>query len=107
MNDNPEMTTSTIKISKNEIMTQIRKLKSGKSCGIDNIPNEFLTFCGDKIVTTLTDLFIYVNDTETLPAEWRECLTKPIHKSGPVNNLDNYRGITLTSIKYMLVLLKI
>ena len=39
---------------------------------------------------------------ETIPDEWRQGLIKPIHKSGPLNNIDNYRGITLTSKVYKL-----
>ena len=98
MNDSLNMTT--VKITKDQISTQIRKLKSGKSCGIDNILNEFLKNGGECILTTLTDLFIYFTDSESLPDEWREGLIKPIHKSRPLNNLDNYKGITLTSNVY-------
>ena len=39
---------------------------------------------------------------ETIPQEWGHGLIKPIRKSGPVNNIDNYRGITLTSNVYKL-----
>ena len=53
MNENSDMTT--VKMSREQISFQIRKLKFGKSCGIDNIPNEFLKFGGESIITTLTD----------------------------------------------------
>ena len=48
MDKNPEM--SSIKITKHEIASQLRKLKLGKSSGIDDIPNEFLKYGGEPMM---------------------------------------------------------
>ena len=87
-------------LTRSKIFKLIKNLKNGKSCGIDDIPNEFLKYGGNCIVNTLTDLFTFFSDKEILPDEWRQGLIKPIHKSGTVTDLDNYRGITLTSNVY-------
>ena len=100
MDKNPDM--SSIKITKLEIASRLRKLKNGKSCGIDDIPNEFLKYGGESMIHALSNLLTYISDMETIPREWGQGLIKPIHKSGPVNNIDNYRGITLTSNVYKL-----
>ena len=100
MDKNPDM--SSIKITKHEIASRLRKLKNGKSCGVDDIPNEFLKYGGESMIHALSNLLTYISDMETIPQEWGQGLIKPIHKSGPVNKIDNYRGITLTSNVYKL-----
>ena len=37
---------------------------------------------------------------ETIPEEWGKGIIKPLHKSGTVFDIDNYRGIALTSNVY-------
>jgi hypothetical protein len=39
---------------------------------------------------------------EKIPDDWYKGIIKPIHKGGSMYNLDNYRGITLTSNVYKL-----
>ena len=39
---------------------------------------------------------------DTIPKEWRKGIIKPIHKAGSINNIDNYRAITLSSNVYKL-----
>ena len=35
---------------------------AGKTCGIDEIPNEFLKFGGQTLITSLIDLFRLISD---------------------------------------------
>ena len=78
----------------------LETLKSGKASGLDGIPNEFLKFGGDIILTFLIDLFLSVTDLEKIPLDWQKGIIIPVHKSASVYDLDNYRGITLTSNVY-------
>jgi hypothetical protein len=47
-------------------------LKSGKAIGLDGIPNEFLKFGGDIMITSLTNLFITISDLEQTPSDWQK-----------------------------------
>ena len=67
MNKNHDM--SSIKITKHEIISQVWKLKTGKSCGVDDIINEFLEYGGEAITNTLANLFTFISDMETIPDE--------------------------------------
>jgi hypothetical protein len=75
-------------------------LKSGKAVGLDGIPNEFLKFGGDIMITSFTNLFITVSDLEQTSSDWQKGIIIPIHKSASIYDLNNYRGITLTSNVY-------
>ena len=92
----------TLTFDKESISNTLGALKSGKAPGIDGIPNEFLKYGGDTMVQTLSILFTFISDFEQVPEEWQRGIIKPIHKSGSLYDLDNYRGITLTSNVYKL-----
>jgi hypothetical protein len=62
-----------------------------------NIPNEFLKYGGDIMIKSLSDLFTCISGFEMMPDDWCKGIIKPLHKSGSIYDLDNYRGITLTS----------
>jgi hypothetical protein len=75
-------------------------LKSGKAPGVDDIPNDFLKYGGDSMTSSLTELFTAISDIEPIPDDWQTGIVKPLHTSGSVYDLDNYRGITLSSNVY-------
>ena len=89
-----------LKIDGKMISDILNKLKSGKACGIDNIPNEFLKYGGNSLSNSLTKFFTKITDLEIIPDEWFKGIIKPLHKGGSIHNLSNYRGITLTSNVY-------
>ena len=68
--------------------------------GYDEIPNEFLKYGGKAMLSSLVDLFTAISDFEQIPSDWQNGIIKPIHKSGSLFELDNYRGITLSSNVY-------
>ena len=78
------------------IKSVLESLRSGKACGIDEIPNEFLKYVGNILLNSLLDLFTKITDFEKIPEDWPKGIIKPIHKGGSMYDLDNYRGITLT-----------
>ena len=91
-----------IKIDRDKILRFLNSLKVGKACGDDGIPNEFLKFGGDAMINSLVRLFVVITDIEMVPRDWQEGIIKPILKGGSCFDLDNYRGITLTSNVYKL-----
>ena len=82
------------------VSSAIKRLKNGKACGVDNIPNEFLKNGGHALILSLTKLFKFCKLTECFPEQWHQGLVKPLHKDGSKESLNNYRGITVCSNVY-------
>ena len=78
----------------------IKKLRNGKATGKDNIPGEFLKNGGEILDNALHSLFQKIKLCEKIPDEWYEGLVKPLFKEGSREQLNNYRGITISSIVY-------
>ena len=99
--DNGDEQTSDIldaEITEAEIEINIKKLKSGKSPGIDNLIPEFFKSTKDILVPTLKALFNEMLQTGDYPTFWQHQLLTPIYKKGNVTDTNNYRGISLISV---------
>ena len=75
----------------------MNKLKNGKAVGNDDIPNEFLKRGGRDLWETMKNLFNRIRGSGIIPGIWKKSYTKLLHKGGSVHDLDNYRGIAITS----------
>ena len=81
-----------------EIEKLINKLKNNKSCGIDNVINEFIKYSPDSYKSLLTDLFNTILKTGIIPSDWCISFISPIFKNkGSRKDPDNYRGISIIS----------
>jgi len=60
----------------------IKKLKSHKSPGTDQIPAELIKAGGRKIRSEIHKLTISIWSKEKLPEEWKESIILPINKKG-------------------------
>lgn len=79
-----------------EVKKIIKKLKSNKACGVDNVSNEFLKNCPDTVISLIVGIFNLVLKTGVVPTDWCVGIIQPLYKNkGSINNPDNYRGITL------------
>ncbi|KAK3545937.1 hypothetical protein QTP70_016961, partial [Hemibagrus guttatus] len=86
------------KIRKDEVRKPLKRMKSGKAVGPDNIPVEVWKCLGEAAVEFLTSLFNRVLESEKMPEEWRRSVLVPIFKNkGDVQSCSNYRGIKLMS----------
>ncbi|KAK3567625.1 hypothetical protein QTP86_020275 [Hemibagrus guttatus] len=86
------------KIRKDEVRKALKRMKSGKAVGPDDIPVEVWKCLGEAAVGFLTSLFNRVLESERMPEEWRRNVLVPIFKNkDDVKSCSNYRGIKLMS----------
>ncbi|KAK3506756.1 hypothetical protein QTP70_023753, partial [Hemibagrus guttatus] len=86
------------KIRKDEVRKALKRMKSGKAVGPDDIPVEVWKCLGEAAVGFLANLFNRVLESERMPEEWRRSVLVPIFKNkGDVQSCSNYRGIKLMS----------
>ena len=97
-------TLSSVIIDADKVKAAISRLQNGKATGIDNVPGEFIKFGGPKLQSALLDMFLLIKMTEKMLEEWYQGIVKPIHKSGSTEDLGNYRGITISTIIYKVLL---
>ena len=84
--------------SLSEILTGIKSLKKGKASALDAISNDIL-HCAAKTgaVPVLQAIFNNLIKFQFFPTQWATGIIVPLHKSGGVDDPNNYRGITLNS----------
>ena len=84
-------------ITYDELKRAIKQLKNGRSGGPDKFLNEFFIHGNNELLIYLHSLFNKILDLEYYPESWSEGLIVPLHKKGPLDNVNNFRGITLLS----------
>ena len=81
-----------------EIRKHIVTLKKNKSPGMDCILNEFIKNCPENLINVIVLLFNMVLESGIIPSDWTVGIIKVLYKNkGDINNVNNYRGITLLS----------
>ncbi|KAK3548972.1 hypothetical protein QTP70_022655 [Hemibagrus guttatus] len=86
------------KIRKDEVRKALKRMKSGKAVGPDDILVEVWKCLGEAAVEFLASLFNRVLESERMPEEWRRSVLVPSFKNkGEVQSCSNYRGIKLMS----------
>jgi exonuclease III len=85
-------------ITEQEVKGAIRRLKSGKAAGLDNVIAESLKASEPFITPFLTKLFNKLFQTGYFPENWSRSIIAPIFKKGDALKPENYRGISLLSV---------
>ena len=89
---------STDPITKAEIRTALRKMKTGKAGGKDEITAELLKADLNTTEKWLVKLFRTFWEQEKVPKTWKQGLIVKMPKKGDLTECGNLRGITLTSV---------
>jgi hypothetical protein len=76
-----------------EVDIIIKKLKSFKSPGIDQIPAELIQAEGNTLRSEIHKLINCILNKEELPEQWMESIILSIYKKGDKTDCRNYRGI--------------
>ena len=83
--------------TENEVIKCMKKMKNGKSAGLDNIYPEFIKYIPDSLIKVITKFFNRILETTGVPDEWAISIYQPVFKKGNRINPNNYRGISLSS----------
>ena len=88
-----------MEVSVDDVRKSVKKLKNGKSPGIDGITSEMLRYGGESVIEWLTRVCVACLAEGKVLVEWKRAIVLPIYK-GKVdqNECKNYRGISLLSI---------
>ncbi len=85
-------------ITESEIVSAVSRLKVGKSAGVDAVISEMIKTALPVIMPFLVKSYNRVFDSRCFPSEWAKSIIVPLFKNGNINNPNNYRGISLTSV---------
>lgn len=84
-------------ILREEVVTAIRKLKTNKSPGEDNIVAEMIVALEEQGIDLLQKICQLVWEQGKWPEDWTKSVYVPLHKKGSREVCDNYRTIALIS----------
>ena len=89
--------------SLDEISLAIRKLKTNKAAGNDNIPPELFIHGQHELLPHLQRLLSLIWKEEKIPNDWKTAVIVPIHKKDDKAKCSNYRGISLLNIAFKIL----
>ena len=89
--------------SASDVELAIKKLKSHKSPGVDQIPAELIKAGGRTFLCEIHKLIISIWNKEELPEGRKELIIVPIYKKGDKTDCSNYRGISLWPTMYKIL----
>ena len=84
-------------ITREELLKTIKNVKSGKAAYVDDISNDAIKTGLPILEKSLLHLYNTVTFSHTFPDSWNEGIVTPIHKKGNKLDVDNYRGIIISS----------
>jgi hypothetical protein len=86
------------RIQESEVKETLKKMKTDKALGSDDIPIEVWRCLRDIVIVLLTKLFNIIFRSNKMSDEWRRSILVPIFKNkGDIQSCTNYRGINLMS----------
>ena len=89
---------SEITVSKEEVISYLRKLDVNKSHGPDEIHPRLLKVCCEQIGRSLCALFNHSLNCGRVPTKWKSANITAVHKKKSKKLAENYRPISLLSI---------
>ena len=79
------------------VLDAIKALKNNKASSFDSVLNEMLK-CGAKVLSkALVVFFNTILDSNLYPKQWKMDILGPLHKSGPLDDANNFRGVCVSS----------
>ena len=92
----PPISLQSMKVTREELMQAIMVMNKNAGPGHDQIPALFISNCCANLIDPLLSIFNLSLETGVFSERWKPCYIRPTHKSGNINNVENYRPITTT-----------
>ena len=86
-----------INITVERVQKKLKTMNPTKAPGDDNINPAIITETTEQIAAQVTDVFRKSLDEGRIPEDWKTSNITPIHKKDSRSNVENYRGVHLTS----------
>lgn len=83
------------RFSAGEVLELLHCLDASKGPGVDGLPPSFIKSCAHELVTPVALIFNRSLTEGTFPAMWKTARMIAIHKGGSINQVENYRGISI------------
>lgn len=71
------------------------KFKRKKVAGVDKIPSYVLKTCSELLRKPLMHIFNLILKSKIFPSIWKNYICVPIHKSGNMKEIGNYRAVCI------------
>ena len=83
-----------------EVEFALHEMKNGKAPGIDGIVAEILKLAGKHTIDCLAKVYTSCLRERRIPNHWNKAKIILIHKKGDIENIKNYRPISLLPVVY-------
>ena len=83
------------RLTESEVYRVVREVNISKSSGIENVSSFVLKEAFSALAAEVTHMFNLSLQNASFPSQWKKALVVPIPKSGNLNNVQNYRPISL------------
>lgn len=90
-------------ITKKELEEALRRTKNSKAPGEDEIPSELFKYASASFKERLLKFLNLIMRKEQIPEEFKNAVVIPIYKKGDMSKAENYRGISLLSTCYKIL----
>ena len=80
-----------------DVKIAITSLKNNKASSFDSVLNEMLKCSAPVISKPLLGFFNTILESNIYPKLWKNDILGPLHKSGPLDDPNNFRGICVSS----------
>lgn len=87
-------------ILNSEVEKAVSELKNKKAPGTDQIKNELIKLGKQPLLPILTQIFNDILKNAEIPDQWKISKIILLHKKGNINDINNYRLISLISSLY-------
>ena len=84
-------------ITEKEVLSACQKLKNNKASSYDLIRNEMLKSAIPFICKPIMQAFNIILNSGKFPKSWKDGIIIPVYKQGNKLDVNNYRGITISS----------